>query len=278
MLTVMLTEVVMRFPFNHSGSPYALVPIWLGTLAACLFASIFFRKIFWVAIATCLFGLSLVWVFDVFNVWIDYEVYCQRGQPSWGTFGTYGFSQLDVTFELSNALLPFLLWLVLMAGRAVIGHMNVKQVEWLKKRLAVYFTVISLVSLIGFLAGIARSLLCDVKLWPVYAQFLWFMCLFVLSGVGSLLLRRTLTCAIVLNLTAIVCMVLCDVFNIYVMDSIWIERGQPAVGSFGLFGHHQFYPDEIGGYVLYTALLWVPALAVVDGIVSFVRKMKMRKV
>ena len=270
-LTAQIMEVALRFPSNHSCSPYALVPIWLGAFVICSLASLFFRKFLWLGVAICLVGMSLVWMFDVFNIWVDYGVYCQRGQPSWGSFGTLGVSQLDMTFKARNVLIPFVIWLMLMVGGIVIGRMSVKQVEWLKNRLAVYVTLITLVSLIGFFADIARSLLCDAKWCSVYGKFLWFVCLLILSGAGSLMLRRTLLCAIVLNLTAIVCMVLCDVFNIYVMDSIWVERGRPAVGSFGLFGHHQFYPDEIGGCVLYTALLLVPALIVVDLILSFVR-------
>ena len=273
-LTIQLLHVIARFPSNHSGSPYALVPIWLGTLAVCLFASIFFRRILWVGVAICLFGLSFVWLFDVFNIWVDYDVYCQRGLPTWGSLGTRGIPQFELTFQLCDVLLPTVLWIVLVGSFKLMNRLSEGARESLSCKFKSFVAVLSFVSFFYFLLYVGPFFSGDEKDLPIYAALPWFVCLLILDVVSSVVRRRFLWMPIAVNVMAIVLMVVCDCFNFYVIDSVWTERGCPSSGTFGWFGHHQLYFFETACYGIPCTLWSVLGVALCELFVFLVRKVR----
>lgn len=92
-LLEMFLEILVRFPDNHSASPYFYLPIFVTSALICGIASVVCRRVFRVAILCCCLGCVMVVVCDVFNIWVDYNVWCARGLPTWGTVGTKGVSQ-----------------------------------------------------------------------------------------------------------------------------------------------------------------------------------------
>ena len=80
-----LAEIVHKHPDNHGGSPWGYGSLTVAGLVATLVVCVLKRRLVW---RRCMFAAAfvlLVWCCDVFNILIPYEIWIERGMPTWGT-------------------------------------------------------------------------------------------------------------------------------------------------------------------------------------------------
>lgn len=83
-LAFVLGCIGIRYPGNHAGSIYVYLPQFIASssyFAIRLGGALRFSRI---GLIASLLGCLLVVSCDVFNIWISYDVWVERGMPDWG--------------------------------------------------------------------------------------------------------------------------------------------------------------------------------------------------
>ena len=80
----LLVCIVIRCPNNHAGSVYHFLPSFLSTLVYQVSRLVGASRFSRIGLIASLLGCLLVVTCDVFNIWISYDVWVERGMPGWG--------------------------------------------------------------------------------------------------------------------------------------------------------------------------------------------------
>lgn len=89
-------EVMLRYPCNHGAGFYCyLYPVY-GLIILSGFYG-FILRVSKIGFFMSLLCLILILISDLFNVYVDYDVWTRRGMPDWGcpTFGNSTHGQDD---------------------------------------------------------------------------------------------------------------------------------------------------------------------------------------
>lgn len=96
-VTVLLISMTLclffRFPCNHAGSAYVYLPFFATALPYLVWRLRTRRISVKIGILVSVIGCLFVVSCDVFNMWISYDVWIDRGMPEFFTFGLPGHSQ-----------------------------------------------------------------------------------------------------------------------------------------------------------------------------------------
>ena len=81
-------EIILRYPCNHGAGFYCYLYPVCGLIVLSGVYGFFLRRSK-IGLILSLICLVLILVSDLFNVYVDYDVWTHRGMPDWGQF-TYG--------------------------------------------------------------------------------------------------------------------------------------------------------------------------------------------
>lgn len=243
-LLEMLLEILVRFPDNHSASPYFYLPIFVTSVLICGMVSIVYGRVPWGALLCCCLGIVMVIVCDIFNIWVDYNVWCARGLPSWGILGTKGFSQAWLFGGTGiSGILIAVLWMTMLIGmkclpavqtkiRERVGHgMWRREVCYWARILPVAIWLEMLLTMAGITP---HGWVCSPYKYVVFHMM-------AISSVVimSKIVKKILLAPLLFGVLGIAFVIVCDVFNVWVEDSVLLERGSPNAWTFGTFGCSQ---------------------------------------
>lgn len=86
MILLICGEAILRFPCNHGAGFYHYLYLICGLIILSGFYGFYLResKIGFILSLIC---LILILLSDLFNVYVDYNVWTNRGMPDWGHYG-----------------------------------------------------------------------------------------------------------------------------------------------------------------------------------------------
>lgn len=275
-LLEMMLEILVRFPDNHSASPYFYLPIFVISVLICGVTSIVYGRVLLGPMLCCCLGIVMVVGCDVFNIWVDYNVWCARGLPSWGTPGTKGVSQARLLGGAGiSRILIAILWMMMLIGMKYLTAVQTKIRERVEHGMWRYeaccWTMILPAAIWFEMLLTMASITTHGCVCSPYKYVVFHVLAISSNVVMSKVVKKILLSPLLLGVLGIAFVIVCDVFNVWVEDSVLLVRGSPNAWTFGTFGHSQiFLVGSPLGTLKSILALWM----VLRILLAFARKIK----